>query len=476
MAEEQAIKDLFGSDSEEEELENKTFVQSEQDLENKKEQRIDEARTEDEIQEGTNSGEQLQDTEPVHDQLKELFGSDEEDEDDDKTFKERDIGLDDRNGFTEEERVVRGEYEEVEDEETKAKNHRRDDDYGPPMEVSAQLLDTPNMASLRVAKLSNILAIETEPYDPETFQPTQVEYIDDRGQKRVRLSDANAIRWRWVAGPDGGLIRESNARIVEWSDGSKTLSVGDEYFDVRDIDISDEQSFLYARIPNLIQAQGRLTNKWVFRPASLTSGTHKRLASVLDRHSTKQQRVRATTTLVDPKKEKEEREREEEERIRYKERLIEKQTKQLRKYTSSARKGTGIYGRHTALSAAYLEEEDDDLDDGFIVKDVDEDEDEDEDYDAQDEEQMEGSLDEDENISDDEGEHLDRRTDMDDEAAAQRLAAAKTLSPVPTVVSTGKRILADSESDDEDIEDEENIDEMKKAKKKRAIVMESESD
>lgn len=42
----------------------------------------------------------------------------------------------------------------------------------------------------------------------------------------------NTIRWRQAQNNNGGYHRESNSRIVKWSDGSMTLHVGSEVFDV----------------------------------------------------------------------------------------------------------------------------------------------------------------------------------------------------------------------------------------------------
>lgn len=42
----------------------------------------------------------------------------------------------------------------------------------------------------------------------------------------------NTIRWREVFDRDGNLIKESNARVIKWSDGSMSLHLGSEIFDV----------------------------------------------------------------------------------------------------------------------------------------------------------------------------------------------------------------------------------------------------
>lgn len=336
---------------------------------------------------------------------------------------------------------------------------------GPPIRVPVGLHDVLAAEHLRLAKLSNIISIDTNPFDPSTYKPEGVEYIDERGQKRVRLHDTNAIRWRWAAGSHGELRRESNARLVRWSDGSVTLSVGDEVMDVREFDISNDNSFLFARHPNLIQGQGPLTKKITLRPASLTSGSHKRLAAAVERQHgpSRQQRVRATTTLMDPKKQKEQVEKAEEARIKDLEKLNDRQQKQMRRYTGVP----AAASRSRVLNAAYLEEEDEDQDEydaednDFIVRD------EDVEGDAG------GYEDEEEYETTHRVARRRARDEDEEEEAERRLAAAKTSAPPPMAnVGGGGGVLMDS---DEDISEEEEEKPAPK-KKQRAMVMESDSE
>lgn len=49
---------------------------------------------------------------------------------------------------------------------------------------------------------------------------------------RVKLKVENTIRWREVFDREGNIIQESNARVIKWSDGSMSLHLGSEIFDV----------------------------------------------------------------------------------------------------------------------------------------------------------------------------------------------------------------------------------------------------
>ncbi len=65
------------------------------------------------------------------------------------------------------------------------------------------------------------------------------------------------------------------------------------------------------------QAQAQLDTRMAFRPSSIKSRAHKRLTAVMDkRHGFKGSRMQATTTVMDPHREKAERARAEEARIR----------------------------------------------------------------------------------------------------------------------------------------------------------------
>lgn len=52
------------------------------------------------------------------------------------------------------------------------------------------------------------------------------------GRARLKLKVENTIRWRDVLDDEGNTKKESNARIVRWSDGSYSLHLGSEIFDV----------------------------------------------------------------------------------------------------------------------------------------------------------------------------------------------------------------------------------------------------
>ncbi len=87
--------------------------------------------------------------------------------------------------------------------------------------------------SVDYVKLPNFLSIDTHPFDPQTYEDEACDddRQDDEGRARLKLKVENTIRWRRVVDEDGNEVdRESNARIVRWSDGTCSLYLGDEIF------------------------------------------------------------------------------------------------------------------------------------------------------------------------------------------------------------------------------------------------------
>jgi RNA polymerase-associated protein LEO1 len=104
---------------------------------------------------------------------------------------------------------------------------------------------------LHFVKLPNFLSVETRPFDPQTYEDEidEEETLDEEGRARylivaelviqtdmvvcrLKLKVENTIRWRDYFADDGSVQKESNARFVRWSDGSMSMHLGSEIFDV----------------------------------------------------------------------------------------------------------------------------------------------------------------------------------------------------------------------------------------------------
>ena len=199
-----------------------------------------------------------------------------------------------------------------------------------------------------MVRLSNILAVNPRPFSAETHVLEEEAYRDERGAERRRPLDNNCIRWRFA--PDGS--RQSNARLVRWSDGSTQLCIGDEVLNVAQVPMEHDNSHLFVRSAGLLRSQAQFRHKLVVRPASLQSKSHALLSASVDKKHLKPTRMRHTVTTRDPEVEKAEREAEEKQREKERELLARKQAAVERRAG-----GRGGGGGRAELNADFLEAE-----------------------------------------------------------------------------------------------------------------------
>jgi len=97
-------------------------------------------------------------------------------------------------------------------------------------------------------RLPNVLSVEKTPFHkdriPQSMLEGYKEFKNTRDMQVIKLlNPENCLRWRFKKGPtgqnltdeDGRPQYESNSRIVEWEDGSRTLLVGKEVFNCSEI-------------------------------------------------------------------------------------------------------------------------------------------------------------------------------------------------------------------------------------------------
>jgi len=285
-----------------------------------------------------------------------------------------------------------------EDKDTKTKDSESMEGrkvYKPPRKI--ELLDLAEETDRRVdadqityhiTKLPNLVGINYNPYNSSTHD-AESEETHYRGYVH------NMIRWRYKEDEDGEYlrdeqgnpIRESNTRLVKWSDGSFTLHVGNEVLEVDNLDSSvpadgfaGSNGYLYvsqkARIRpptkrelegplgedevddepqpaaqpagTVLECIGPMSSRLVPRPSSLTSDAHRNLKLAVQKRSAKRARIEEVVTEVDPEKEKLD-------RIRGKDDLAR----------SKKRKSGGGGGggrKKSRMSEQYLEDDDDEYD------------------------------------------------------------------------------------------------------------------
>ena len=110
-------------------------------------------------------------------------------------------------------------------------------------------------AQLRLVRLPGAFGIQQKPFDPSTYN-SEEELNELKEKKRLERAGA-LIRWRWKQDSRGEIVRpslsrylqirdakgkpmrESNARIVKWSDGSYQLLIGND--NVIDLQLQDNK-------------------------------------------------------------------------------------------------------------------------------------------------------------------------------------------------------------------------------------------
>jgi hypothetical protein len=102
---------------------------------------------------------------------------------------------------------------------------------GKPYKVRLPAAEAAIQERIYMARLPNILGIESDEFDATTYSVEEERIVDG---KLVKRQPDNVVRWRYKQGVDADgkqtLQRETNARIVRWSDGSQHLHLGNEVY------------------------------------------------------------------------------------------------------------------------------------------------------------------------------------------------------------------------------------------------------
>lgn len=199
---------------------------------------------------------------------------------------------------------------------------------------------------IHFVKLPNFLSVETRPFDRETYEDEidEEETLDEEGRARLKLKVENTIRWRQTFDKDGNLTKESNARFIRWSDGSMSLHLGSEIFDVYKQPLQGDHNHLFIRQGTGLQGQAVFRTKLTFRPHSTESFTHRKMTLSLADRSQKTSGIKVLSQVGwDPEQNKGQLIKKEEERLRA---SMRRESKQKRIRERGANRG---------LSTNYLE-------------------------------------------------------------------------------------------------------------------------
>ncbi|ETS60508.1 hypothetical protein PaG_05352 [Moesziomyces aphidis] len=231
------------------------------------------------------------------------------------------------------------EYKEDEDEELQP------DDNIEVAQLALPQLPVRHTKEHWLARIPHFLRYVTTPFEPDSWDEEQEEdmlrdegfnsgFAHDEGATSL-LRTSNTIRWRYTdeLDQDGARVPESNARIVRWSDGTMSLQVGSELFDITQqtekgrVSVANTgantpqlgassqsagpsssqqllsqatqsvpmgssgstnrpaQSLSYLVVPHeaeqVMEAQGPIAGSLAFTPADTQSETHRRIAKAL---------------------------------------------------------------------------------------------------------------------------------------------------------------------------------------------------
>ncbi|XP_050997537.1 RNA polymerase-associated protein LEO1-like isoform X1 [Acomys russatus] len=162
------------------------------------------------------------------------------------------------------------------------------------IEVEIPKLNTDLGNYLYFVKLPNFLSVEPRPFDPQYYEDEfeEEEILDEEGRTRLKLKGENTIRWRIHRDEEGNEIKQSNARIVKWSDGSMSLHVGNEVFDVYKAPLQGYHNHLFIRQGAELQGQAVFNTKLTFRPHSTDSATHRKMTLSLAKRCTETPKIK----------------------------------------------------------------------------------------------------------------------------------------------------------------------------------------
>ena len=230
--------------------------------------------------------------------------------------------------------------EEEEEEEDKEKDENEKEIYLNPI----------------VSKATNIFDVNAKKFDENTFQEEEDKTIvDEFGRSRLKAKEGNVARW---TRDETTNELKSNAKFVEWSDGSRTLHLGEEVFNVMESAVSSKQGlnqYVFARHQGLMEGKAKISKRMQFRPATTDSHTHKRLRDAIEKkHGARAKGTIRFVSNVDPEKEKDASDRLFEQRAREEAQLQRKRKKMMSEdIRSRADGGDGVMRRDGGRDGRY---------------------------------------------------------------------------------------------------------------------------
>lgn len=352
---------------------------------------------------------------------------------------------------------------------------------------------TPMNDDVIMFNLPRFISVDPEPFSPTNFEEQLKEFIKEKEQEGEGSKDSattngikdsiqfrklqllNTIRWRYAKTPSGELYKQSNAKIIEWEDGTMSLKVGNEFFEIKFN--RNEDNILAFQGGQVLIGAFNVNKSIKVLPPSTNSIAHKILASTIQ-NNMKLRRTRKINTIVtkvDP-----------ELKARENEKALREIEKARRKQDSKIQQAEEKLGRRSRSQTAGSSRALDDIDIG-------EEEEEDDDYSPvrrsgkhglnADGYENDDFVVDDEDAENDEGEEEESAEDEEDneekiQEAAERLkkvkeAGSKLYEEKQSEPSAGEKRKGEKIEDDDDEEDEDGA---AIVSKKRRVILEDDDD
>ncbi|EGN96576.1 hypothetical protein SERLA73DRAFT_111176 [Serpula lacrymans var. lacrymans S7.3] len=196
-----------------------------------------------------------------------------------------------------------------------------------------------------VIRMPNFVKVDSKPFHPDTYigpehedeEAHHAETIREKSMT-IKLKVENTVRWKWDKDEFEQDKKQSNSRVIRWSDGTLSLRLGKELFDINQtVDTSagvartslggsqasqsslapSQQSasgsksqgltYLVAqhKRSELLQAEAVITGYMSLRPTGMQSETHRMLVRAVGQKHNKVARLRmAPDPTMDPEREK----------------------------------------------------------------------------------------------------------------------------------------------------------------------------
>ncbi|PVG03405.1 Leo1-domain-containing protein, partial [Serendipita vermifera] len=169
-------------------------------------------------------------------------------------------------------------------------------------------------------RLPHFLKYEHRPFHPDSFQALSEKDVATAANfdhsLSIKLELANTIRWKWITREDGTLAKQSNARVIRWDDGTMSIQLGNEMYDInttmeqQSSQQADSQSqphsqsmgssraqgvsYLVSQHRNegLLQVEAPITGTMSLRPVGTQSHVHRQLVKAVAQKHTKVSKLR----------------------------------------------------------------------------------------------------------------------------------------------------------------------------------------